>query len=237
MRVTISPSILHRSGSTLPRPAIIAIDGPVAAGKTSLGRTLSRELQYRFLDTGVMYRALTWLALDRGVDVEDEEVLVRLAWDTVIRLKGQDEGTVLINDREVQEELRQPSVDRAVSLVARVPDVRSSLVEQQREISREGRIVVVGRDIGTVVLPNADLKLFLVASVAQRARRRFIELTEQGYRVEYAQVLKDLQARDDLDTERAHSPLRPAPDSLLVDTDDIDLQQVLEKVLELVGEQ
>jgi cytidylate kinase len=220
----------------LPRPAIIAIDGPVAAGKTSVGKLLSRELRYRFLDTGLMYRAITWLALDRDIDVEDESALGRLAGETVMGLKDGDEGVIIVDGREVSEELRRPEVDRAVSLVSKVPDVRTALVEQQREIALEGRIVVVGRDIGTVVLPYADLKLFLVASVSKRAERRYVELTRQGYDVEYDQVLKDLEARDDLDTGRAHSPLRPAPNATLVDTDDIELGQVIERVLELIGE-
>jgi cytidylate kinase len=220
----------------LPRPAIIAIDGPVAAGKTSVGKLLSRELRYRFLDTGIMYRAITWLALDRGIDVEDESALGRLAWETVMGLKDGDEGVIVVDGREVSEELRRPEVDRAVSLVSKVPDVRTALVEQQREIARGDRIVVVGRDIGTVVLPYADLKLFLVASVSKRAERRYMELTRQGYDVEYDQVLKDLEARDDLDTGRAHSPLRPAPNATLVDTDDIDLGQVIQRVMDLVGE-
>jgi cytidylate kinase len=220
----------------LPRPAIIAIDGPVAAGKTSVGKLLSRELRYRFLDTGIMYRAITWLALDRGIDVEDESALGRLAGETVMGLKDGDEGVIIVDGREVSEELRRPEVDRAVSLVSKVPDVRTALVEQQREIALEGRIVVVGRDIGTVVLPYADLKLFLVASVSKRAERRYMELTRQGYHVEYDQVLKDLEARDDLDTGRAHSPLRPAPNATLVDTDDIDLGQVIQRVMDLVGE-
>jgi cytidylate kinase len=220
----------------LPRPAIIAIDGPVAAGKTSVGKLLSRELRYRFLDTGIMYRAITWLALDRGIDVEDESALGRLAWETVMGLKDGDEGVIIVDGREVSEELRRPEVDRAVSLVSKVPDVRTALVEQQREIARGDRIVVVGRDIGTVVLPYADLKLFLVASVSKRAERRYMELTRQGYDVEYDQVLKDLEARDDLDTGRAHSPLRPAPNATLVDTDDIDLGQVIQRVMDLVGE-
>lgn len=220
----------------MPRPAIIAIDGPVAAGKTSVGKLLSRELRYRFLDTGIMYRAITWLALDRGIDVEDESALGRLAGETVMGLKDGDEGVIIVDGREVSEELRRPEVDRAVSLVSKVPDVRTALVEQQREIALEGRIVVVGRDIGTVVLPYADLKLFLVASVSKRAERRYMELARQGYDVEYDQVLKDLEARDDLDTGRAHSPLRPAPNATLVDTDDIDLGQVIQRVMDLVGE-
>ena len=196
---------------------------------------LSKELGYRFLDTGVMYRALTWLALDQGIGLQDERALGNLASKTTIRVKDQMSGTVLINGREVSEELRQPEVDRAVSLIARIPKVRAALVEQQREIAREGRTVVVGRDIGTVVLPDAGLKLFLVASVSERARRRYIELTGQGSGMAYDRVLKDLEARDNLDTGRRHSPLRPAPDAVSLDTDGTGVEEVMEKVMELIG--
>ena len=216
------------------RSAIIAIDGPVAAGKTAVGRQLSEYLEYRFLDTGIMYRALTWLALDLGINVEDQESLVRLASRAVIQLIDQDEGAVFIDGRKVSTELREPQVDRTVSLVAKVEGVRSAMVEQQRQIAEDGRIVVVGRDVGTVVLPDADLKLFLVASVPERARRRYLELARQGHDVDYDEVRKDLEARDDLDTRRSNSPLRPAPDAHLMDTDGIDAEGVTNKVLELI---
>jgi cytidylate kinase len=208
----------------------------VAAGKTTVGRRLSSELRYRFLDTGILYRALTWLALDLGIDPKDEGALGRLAWSTSLRLKDVDDETVIVDGREVSAELRGPDVDRGVSLVARLPEVRSALVEQQREIAREGGIVVVGRDIGTVVLPRADLKLFLVASASQRAKRRQLEMERRGKDSDYAQVMKDLVVRDEIDTGRAHAPLRPADDAVMLDTDDLDEDGVLGKVLELLGE-
>ena len=215
---------------------MIAIDGPVASGKTSVGRSLARQLGYRFLDTGIMYRALTWLALEQGINVEDDGALGRLASEAVIRLKDQDDDTVVIDGQEVSDELRQRRVDTAVSQVAKVPDVRSALVKQQREIARGGRIVAVGRDIGTVVLPDADFKLYLVASVGERAGRRHRELTQQGHKVGRDQVLGDMEARDELDTGRAHSPLRPAGDALVLDTDGMALEQVVQRALEHVRE-
>lgn len=215
---------------------VIAIDGPVASGKTSVGRSLARQLGYRFLDTGIMYRALTWLALEQGINVEDDGALGRLASEAVIRLKDQDDDTVVIDGQEVSDELRQRRVDTAVSQVAKVPDVRSALVKQQREIARGGRIVAVGRDIGTVVLPDADFKLYLVASVGERAGRRHRELTQQGHKVGRDQVLGDMEARDELDTGRAHSPLRPAGDALVLDTDGMALEQVVQRALEHVRE-
>ena len=208
----------------------------MATGKTSVGKMLSKKLEYRFLDTGIMYRALTWLALNKDLAIEDEASLGHLARDTVIRLKNQSDNVVLIDGQEIGDELRQPKVDRAVSLVARVPDVRVALVEQQRQIAKEGRIVAVGRDVGTVVLPQADLKLYLCASVNERARRRYAELGSHGYSVKYDQVLQDLQERDKLDTSRSHSPLRPAEDAIQLDTDGLSLDQVIDKIMELVGQ-
>ena len=212
----------------------MTIDGPVAAGKTSVGRLLAKELQYRFLDTGIMYRAVTWMALDVGVALEDEAALGRLAGETDIRLKGSEGDTVVIGGREISEELRQAPVDRGVSTVASVPAVRVALVERQRELAKAGRIVVVGRDIGTVVLPDARLKIFLVASPAERARRRCKELKEQGHHVEYDRVLKDLESRDELDLSRVHSPLRAAADAHLLNTDGMDLETVVGTVVELM---
>ena len=199
-----------------------------------MGRLLAKELQYRFLDTGVMYRAVTWMALELGVALENEEALERLAGETNMRLKGSEGDTVIIGEREVSEELRQAAVDRGVSTVASLPAVRVALVERQRKLAKVGRIVVVGRDIGTVVLPDAQLKIFLVASPKERARRRCEELKEQGHRVEYDRVLKDLESRDELDSSRAHSPLRPAADAHLLDTDGMDLEGVVDTVMELI---
>ena len=222
------------------RPDTIAIDGPVASGKTTVGSLISRELDYRFLDTGIMYRAVTWMALERGVDLEDEGTLGRLARDAVITLPSQSRseasGGVIIGGREVVEELRHPRVDRTVSLVSTFSEVRVALVDQQRKIAEGGSIVVVGRDIGTVVLPLAGLKLFLLATVNERARRRHLELKARGQEMEYERVLEDLRARDELDTQREHSPLRPAPDALVLETDRMAMEQVMENVRKLVGQ-
>lgn len=220
----------------MPRPDTIAIDGPSASGKTSLGKQLAKELKYRYLDTGIMYRAVTWLALERGISVEDAEALGRLARDAAIQVIGEGESAVIIDGNEVGEQLRQPRIDRAVSLVSKIDDVRTAMVKQQQDIAREGRMVMVGRDIGTVVLPSADIKLFLVASVAERANRRYLEMARQGSLVDYQQVLKDLEARDELDTGRSNSPLRPAADAIVLDTDSISIGEVLEKAMEFIGE-
>ena len=156
--------------------SVIAIDGPVAAGKTVVGLNLARKLGFRYLDTGVMYRAITWLGLRDATPMEDIEALGALASTNPVTLDGVDSDRVLVGGSSVGPELRDPAVDRHVSLVSRVPEVRRALVDQQRVIASEGRIVMCGRDIGSVVLPGADLKIFISASLEERARRRHAEL-------------------------------------------------------------
>ena len=216
---------------------VIAIDGPVAAGKTTVGRELARRLGLNYLDTGVMYRAITWLALQRKVSISDEAGLGRLARENAIRLDGPDSSTVLVSGERVGPELWESKVVRNVSQVARVPAVRRALVEQQRDLAAQGRMVMVGRDIGTVVLPNADLKLFITASVEVRARRRWQELRDQGQDPDFDQVLQETRERDRIDSQRADSPLIPAEDAVLVETDDLSAEQVTSLIIQRVREQ
>ncbi len=215
----------------------IAVDGPVASGKTAVGRLLSKKLGYRFLDTGIMYRALTWLALERGVDPEDADGLVEMAREHALGVvfgDGED-ARILVDNQDVTPNLWRQEVDRAVSLVSRVAGIRDLLVEHQRRIAAEGAVVMVGRDVGTVVLPDAPLKLFLTASKEERARRRYEELRTVGQGLSYEQVLSDLERRDRLDTEREAGPLRPATDACVMATDDLSLDEVVERILAKVG--
>jgi cytidylate kinase len=216
---------------------IIAIDGPVAAGKTVVGRALAQRLGYTFLDTGIMYRALTWLALHNAVDLGDESQLGYLAHNTPIRPTGRDSDTVLVGDHQLRPELRSPEVDLNVSLVSKVSAVRRAMVEQQRQLAAEGGMVMVGRDIGTVVLPNADLKLFMCAPVEARAQRRWRELQGKGHPVALSQVLQETRARDEIDSHRDDSPLTAAEDSLIVETGHLTVEQVVEQILEQVYQQ
>lgn len=220
----------------MPRPSTVALDGPVAAGKTTVGRLLAQRLGYRFLDTGAMYRAVTWAALARGIDPQDEASLSRLAQSLAIEVVAADDGVerVLVQGRDAAQELRRPEVEQAVSLVARVAGVRQALVSKQRALAQEGSIVMVGRDIGTVVLPHADLKVFLLASVQERARRRHQELQTLGQKVKFRSVLRDLERRDLLDSQRSVAPLRPAPDARQLDTDGLTPEQVVERILALM---
>ena len=215
---------------------VIAIDGQTAAGKTVVGRELARRLNCQYLDTGIMYRAITWLALRRNIAMDDETALSVLARNASLRLKGPDGDVLLLDDRELGPELRASEIDRQVSFVARVSGVRRELVAEQRAIAAAaaGSIVMVGRDIGTVVLPDADLKLFMTASAPVRARRRYAEMLRQGHDANFDRVLRETIARDEIDSQRADSPLAQAPDAVLVNTDDLTVEQVVQLILKMV---
>ena len=213
---------------------VIAIDGPVAAGKTVVGRSLAQRLGFSHLDTGNMYRAITWLAQHENVPVSDEEALGKLAEDNPIGLDGQDSDHVIVGSHRLGPQLRAPEVNGQVSLVAKVSAVRRALVRQQRELASKGNIVMIGRDIGTVVLPNADLKVYLQASAEGRAKRRWREMKEQGADVSFQQVLQETQARDEIDSGREDSPLMQAQDAFLLDTDGLDVEQVVDKIVQRI---
>ena len=210
---------------------VIALDGPVASGKTVVGRELARRLAFRYLDTGVMYRAITWLALRCATTMADEEGLGDLANRHPIRLGSGEDDRVWVGKHQVGLELRDARVERQVSLVASVPQVRRALVQQQRTLANEGNIVMVGRDIGTVVLPHADLKVFLSASPETRSHRRWLDLVDQGQDVDFQQVLRETRERDKIDSNRADSPLRPAEGALNLDTGQLTVDQVVEQIL------
>lgn len=218
----------------------IAIDGPVAVGKSSVGRLLARRLGYLFVDTGAMYRALTLKALQLGIDPQDELRLIELAGRTEIRLEPSPDSRtgyrVLLDGVDATEEIRSPRVESAVSFVSRIPGVRRSLVEMQRGIAAEGRVVMAGRDIATVVLPQAGIKIFLNASAEERARRRYQELKDSGKPADLESVLAELCTRDSLDSTRKDSPLRPDTASVVVDTDRMGLDQVVDAIYAIARE-
>ena len=218
---------------------IIAIDGPAASGKTTLGRALADELAYLFFDTGIMYRVITCAALARDIDIRDEAAITRLAEnaDIDVRPASQADGRssdVLVDGLDVTWEIRSPEVEANVSVVSAYPGVRKALSAQQRRIGMRGRIVMVGRDIGTVVLPEAGLKIYLDASAEERARRRYLELLERGEDADYQQILAGVRQRDRINSTRAVAPLRPAQDAIILNSDQLDAGQVLERALQLV---
>jgi cytidylate kinase len=220
-------------------PKTIAIDGPAASGKTTLGMLLAEALGYLFLDTGVMYRAVTWAALQRGVALDDEQALQDLAEsaDIDVRLPSKADGRtsdVLIDGQDVTWEIRLPEVEATVSVVSAYPGVRWALTVQQHRIGSRGGIVMVGRDIGTVVMPEADLKIYLDASMEERARRRYEEVRRRGEQASLEVIQRDIRERDRIDSSRQVAPLRPAEDAVILNSDGLDARQVLEEVLALV---
>ena len=213
----------------------IAIDGPAASGKTSVGTLLARRLGYRFLDTGTMYRAVTLAAVKRGIDLQDEVALSALALVLEMQVVFRESGDrLLVDATDVTDGLRGPEIDRGVSLVARVSDVRTAMVRQQHAIARDGPIVMVGRDIGTVVLPAARVKVFLSASVEVRAQRRYKELHDLGQPPDYERLVDDITRRDKIDSERSDSPMKPDDDALVIETDTLGVDQVAKRIMSLV---
>ncbi len=219
-------------------PSTIAIDGPAASGKSTLGRRLADALGYLFLDTGVMYRAATWLALQRGVDVLDEAAVTALVESTSIDVLPASKADgrasdVIVEGRDLTWEIRSPSVDANVSLVSTYRGVRRALSEQQRRIGLRGRVVMVGRDIGTIVLPEADLKIYLDASAAERARRRHEENQARGAGLNYHDTLDTVIERDRIDSTRDVAPLRAAPDAVVINSDGLTADEVFRQVRKL----
>ncbi len=219
----------------MPIPSTIAIDGPAASGKSTLGRRLADALGYLFFDTGVMYRAVTWAALQRGIPISDEAAVTALAESVQIDVRpaSRQDGRpcdVLLDGVDVTWETRRPEVDANVSPVSAYAGVRRALTAQQRRIGLRGRVVMVGRDIGTVVLPEAELKIYLDASAEERARRRYLELIQRGEQADYEQVLAGVRRRDEIDSGRAVAPLRPAEDAIILDSDKLTADEVFARV-------
>ena len=216
-------------------PRSIAIDGPVASGKTAVGRLVAQRLGWRFLDTGWMYRAVTLAAVDRGIAPSESDAVASLAASVEMSLEaGEDGDRLKVDGEDVTDHLRDQQVGRSVSVVSAIPGVRSAMVPLQRAIAREGPIVMVGRDIGTVVIPDASAKFFLTASAEVRINRRHQELADRGLDPGYARVAEELMQRDRIDSERDDSPLLPAKDAVLIETDSLNVEQVAERILTLV---
>jgi len=218
------------------RRPCIAIDGPVAAGKGTIARMVADRLGYTYVDSGAMYRALAWAAGAAGITREDVGEAIGLARTISIRLVPQPGGAnrVLVEDVDVTDEIRAQRIGQLASHLSEIREVRERMVAMQQEMAKEGGVVMEGRDIQTVVLPEAEVKIFLTASAEERARRRHLELQERGENSRYEDVLGEIKQRDERDMNREHSPLRAAPDAVWVDTDGLSIDEVVERVLAAV---
>jgi len=212
---------------------IIAIDGPSGAGKSTLAKRLAKELGFTYMDTGAMYRALALKVLREGVDLTDDAAMARLIESTTVDLQPANGALrVLLDSADVAAEIRTPQVSQMASKVSALPAVRARLLELQREMGRRGSVVAEGRDIGTVIFPGAEVKIFLLASAAERARRRFAELRAAGQAVKLDETLREIEERDRRDSGRDLAPLRQADDAVLIDSSSMDADQVMARVLE-----
>lgn len=220
-------------------PACIAIDGPAASGKSTIGNQIAEKIGYLYFDTGVMYRAITWMAWQRDASYEDEAVVTGLAESVLIDVRppsvedGRDYD-VLVEGKDITWEIRQPEVDANVSVVSAYRGVRAALTAQQRRIGQHGQVVMVGRDIGTVVLPEAELKIYLDASPEVRARRRYEERLERGEEADLEMILENMRRRDKIDSTREVAPLRAAEDAVVIDTDDLTIEEVVAEIERLI---
>lgn len=214
------------------RKIIIAIDGPAGSGKSTTARLVAQRLGYAYIDTGAMYRALTLKVIESGVDPNDENGIVKLAENTRIEILYKNgDFKVFLDGEDVTEKIRTPQVTSFVSLVSAHPRVREKMVEKQRELGKNGGVVMDGRDIGTVVFPKADLKIFMKADVKERAKRRQKEMENQGLHIELDELIKDIEERDKLDSTREVAPLKKAEDAIEIDTTNLTIEEQVELVL------
>lgn len=213
----------------------IAIDGPAGAGKSTLARRLAQKLGYIYIDTGAMYRAVTWKALQKNIDFTDEKAICKLVEETKIHFEFNSQTQKVICDKqEITKQIRSPEVSAVVSQIAAFPSVREKMVQQQQELSKDSDVVMDGRDIGEVVLPDADFKFYITADIDERARRRIDELKNEGYDISLNTIKNDLKDRDLKDTQRPVGALKILDNSLVIDTTDLTIEEVLAKMLAII---
>ena len=214
---------------------LIAIDGPAGVGKTSVGKALAAKYGLGFLSTGIMYRCLGWKALKSGVNLQDEEAVFQIAKNIVWGFEKEADSNlkVLVDGQFLGDALLSEEVARAASITSALPKARAVITDKQKSLAEEGGLVMEGRDIGTVIAPNANLKFYMVASAEARAERRVLQLKEKGQTANYDEILKSIISRDERDSSRKTAPLKPADDAILIDTSALTLEEVINKVLEL----
>ena len=210
----------------------VAIDGPAGAGKSTIAKLVAKEAGFIYVDTGAMYRALAYYFLEKELDANDKEKIIEASYDADISINYQEDSQqVFLNGANITDKLRDEKVGKMTSLIAAVPEVRQHLLKLQRSLARDYDVVMDGRDIGTEILPNADVKIFLTASVTVRAKRRYLELTEKGVSCNLEEIKKDIVQRDYRDTNRDVSPLRQADDAILLDSSDLSIGEVVKKII------
>ena len=220
----------------------ITIDGPAAVGKSTMGRMIARELGFLYIDTGAIYRAITWKVLKNNININDEDMISNLVSNTCINIEKINCGNlnsyyhIFVDGKDVTEEIRNPRIDQNVSQIARLPKIRKQLIHIQRKLAEKGNIVMEGRDIGSVILPQANIKFYFTASEEERNKRRYKELTEKGYSIDYEVVKKQINQRDKIDSKRKYAPLIKAKDDILIDSKEKSIEEVKEDILKIVKE-
>jgi len=209
----------------------IAIDGPAASGKSTTAKQIAQNLNYLYIDSGAMYRAVTLAVLEAQINIKNESEIALLADKIVIKLEGQ---RTFLNQRDVSEAIRQPEITSVISVISAHPSLREIMVRKQQEMAADGGVVMDGRDIGTVVLPDADVKIYMLATVAERAKRRFEELAAKGITMTLDDIKHDILQRDRLDSEREIAPLKPAIDAVIIDTSHMTIDQQVAKVMQVI---
>ncbi|MBA7635949.1 Cytidylate kinase [subsurface metagenome] len=218
----------------------IAIDGPAAVGKSTMGKLIARELGFLYIDTGAIYRAITWKVLKNNINLNDENIISNMVSNTCVTIEKvnckslNDYYHIFVDGEDVTEEIRNPRIDQNVSQIARLPKIRKQLIYLQRKLTEKGDIVMEGRDIGSVILPQADIKFYFTASEEERIKRRYKELMNKGYSIDYEEVKKQIIQRDKIDSNRKYAPLIKAKDAILVDSTEKSIEEVKDKILKII---
>jgi len=219
---------------------IIAIDGPAAVGKSTMGKLIARELGFIYIDTGAIYRVITWKVLKNNININDEDMISNLVSNTSITIERtnckslNDYYHIFVDGEDVTVEIRNPRIDQNVSQIARLPKIRKQLIHLQRKLAEKGNIVMEGRDIGSVILPQADIKFFFTASEEERIKRRYKELIDKGYNIDYEIVKKQIIQRDKIDSKRKYAPLIMAKDAILIDSTEKSIEEVKDNILKII---
>lgn len=218
----------------------IAIDGPAAVGKSTVGKLIARELGSTYIDTGAIYRAITWKVLKNNIDINDENMISNLVSDITITIERSnckslnDYYHIFVDGEDITEKIRDPRIDQNVSQIARLPKIRKQLIHLQRKLAEKGNIVMEGRDIGSIILPQADIKLYFTASEEERIKRRYKELIDKGYNVDYEEVKKQIVQRDEIDSKRKYAPLIKAKDAIVIDSTEKSIEEVKDNILKII---